>query len=199
VGVSGARRVLFPVSLRRMAHLGPVAWPPQPIKTERLVLRESEARDRASLIELFSSTDVGTYVGGAQSREELERTVPGTPGRRAGFFVVELDGTMIGMVTFDRRDAEHPGHIREDAGEAELGYMFLPHVWGLGYATEACAAALEWFASVLPGEPVVLCSQSANDQSVRVAAKLGFTEVDRFEEYGAEQWFGVWSATTSTT
>ena len=78
----------------------------------------------------------GTFVGGAQPREELERTVPGTPGRRAGLFGVELDGTMIGMV---------------------------------------------------------------NDQSVRVAAKLGFTEVDRFEVYGAEQWFGVWSATTATT
>jgi hypothetical protein len=27
---------------------------------------------------------------------------------------------------------------------------------------------------------------------MRVAAKLGFTEVERFEDYGAEQWFGVW-------
>ena len=197
--MSGAQQVLCPVSLKRMAHLGPVAWPPRPIKTERLVLRGSEARDRAGLIELFSSADVGTYVGGAQPREELERTVPGTPGRRPGFFVVELGGTMIGMVTFDRRDAEHPGHVPQDAGEAELGYMFLPHAWGLGYATEACAAALQWFASALPGEPVVLCSQTANNQSMRVAAKLGFTEVDRFEEYGAEQWFGLWSADTATT
>jgi hypothetical protein len=24
-------------------------------------------------------------------------------------------------------------------------------------------------------------------------ARLGFTELERFEEYGAEQWFGVWS------
>ncbi|MYU63940.1 GNAT family N-acetyltransferase, partial [Streptomyces sp. SID69] len=27
-----------------MTELGPVAWPPAPIKTERLVLREPEAR-----------------------------------------------------------------------------------------------------------------------------------------------------------
>lgn len=26
---------------------------------------------------------------------------------------------------------------------------------------------------------------------MRLAGRLGFTEVDRFEEYGAEQWFGV--------
>ncbi|MGW1087193.1 hypothetical protein ACWD4L_12770 [Streptomyces sp. NPDC002596] len=27
--------------------------------------------------------------------------------------------------------------------------------------------------------------------------EAGFTEVERFEEYGAEQWFGVWSSVTS--
>jgi hypothetical protein len=31
---------------------------------------------------------------------------------------------------------------------------------------------------------------------MRLAAKLGFTEVERFEAYGAEQWFGMWSPVT---
>jgi hypothetical protein len=43
---------------------------------------------------------------------------------------------------------------------------------------------------------VVLCTQTANDRSMHLAAKLGFTEMERFEEYGAEQWFGVWSSVT---
>jgi RimJ/RimL family protein N-acetyltransferase len=63
-----------------------------------------------------------------------------------------------------------------------------------GYAAEACAAALDWFAGALPGEPVVLATQTANVRSMRLAAKLGFIEVERFEDYGAEQWFGVWSS-----
>jgi RimJ/RimL family protein N-acetyltransferase len=42
---------------------------------------------------------------------------------------------------------------------------------------------------------VVLCTRTANERSMRVAEKLGFTEVERFEEYGAEQWLGVWTAT----
>jgi RimJ/RimL family protein N-acetyltransferase len=179
-----------------MTELGPVAWPPAPVRTERLVLRESEPRDRAAFIELFASPEVGTYLGGPRPRDELERTVPEVPGRRPGFFVVDLDGAMIGMITLDRRDAERPGHVRPDAREAELGYMFLPEAWGCGYAAEACAAALGWFAGMLPSEPVVLCTQTANDRAMRLAAKLGFTEVKRFEEYGAEQWFGVWSSVT---
>ncbi|MGW7052652.1 GNAT family N-acetyltransferase [Streptomyces sp. NPDC054887] len=179
-----------------MTALGPVAWPPAPIGTERLVLRESEARDRTAFIELFTSPEVRTYLGGPRPRDELERAVPPVPGRRPGLFVADLDGAMIGTVSLDRRDAERPGHVLPEAGEAELGYMFLPEVWGCGYAAEACAAALEWFADALPGEPVVLCTQTANVRSMRLAEKLGFTEVQRFEEYGAEQWFGMWPSIT---
>ncbi|MED1795166.1 GNAT family N-acetyltransferase [Brevibacillus nitrificans] len=176
----------------------PGVWPPAPIKTERLVLRQSEARDRTALIDLFTSPEVGIYVGGARPREELEHALPEVPGQRFGFFVVELNGTTIGMITLDRRERERKGHIRPEGGEPELGYMFLPQAWGRGYATEACAAALDWFADTHPGEPVVLSTQAANEASMRVAAKLGFTEVERFEDYGAEQWFGVWYPRTTS-
>ncbi|MEU8825009.1 GNAT family N-acetyltransferase [Streptomyces sp. NPDC048636] len=179
-----------------MRGLRSVTWPPARITTERLVLRESEARDRAAFIELFASPEVGTFIGGPRPRDELEGAVPEVPGQRPGLFVVDLDGAMIGMITLDRREAERPGHLRPAAGEVELGYLFLPEAWGRGYATEACAAALGWIADALPGEPVALCTQSANERAMRLAAKLGFTEVERFEEYGAEQWFGMWSPAT---
>ncbi|MFI8965056.1 GNAT family N-acetyltransferase [Streptomyces sp. NPDC053493] len=162
-------------------------WPPAPRRTGRLVLRESEGRDRAGFVELFGSAEVGAYIGGARPREELEREMPEVPGRRPGLFVVEAEGTMIGMVTLDRRDAERP----EAAGQVELGYLFLPEAWGRGYAAEACAAVLDWFADARPGEPVALRTQTANDRALRLATKLGFTEVERYEEYGAEQWLGV--------
>ena len=176
---------------------GPVDRPTVPIKTKRLVLREPEARDRAAVIELFASPEVGTYIGGPRPRDELERAVPEVPRGRPGLFVVARDGAMIGMVTLDRHEAKRPGHTRPDAKaaegaeETELGYMFLPQAWGHGYAAEACTAVLDWFANTRPGEPVVLRTQTANDRSMRLAAKLGFTEVERFEEYGAEQWLGM--------
>ncbi|MGI5290246.1 hypothetical protein ACQEVF_43870 [Nonomuraea polychroma] len=42
---------------------------PAPIRTERLVLRESQARDRVAFVELFDSSEAGAYVG-ARPREE---------------------------------------------------------------------------------------------------------------------------------
>jgi RimJ/RimL family protein N-acetyltransferase len=150
------------------------------------VLREPEARDRAAFIELLASPEVGTYLGGPRPRDELEREMPEVPERRPGHFVVDLDGAMIGQIILRRATG------RGD-GKAELGYLFLPEAWGFGYAAEACAAALGWFAGAFPGEPVVLFTQTANARSMRLAAKLGFTEVELYEAWGAEQWFGMWS------
>jgi RimJ/RimL family protein N-acetyltransferase len=154
------------------------------------VLREPEARDRAAFIELLASPEVSTYLGGPRPRDELEREMPGAPERPPGLFAVDLSGATIGQVILRRAMGER------GAGRAELGYLFLPQAWGFGYAAEACAAALGWLAGELPGEPVVLFTQTANARSMRLAAKLGFTEVERFEAWDAEQWFGMRSPLT---
>ncbi|MET9352892.1 GNAT family N-acetyltransferase [Streptomyces sp. NPDC006617] len=171
-----------------MADLGPVAWPPVPIRTARLVLREPGAGDRAAFVELLASPEVHTYLGGPRPRAELERELPGTPERWPGSLVVELDGEMIGQILL-RRTREHRCPVA--VGKVDLGYLFLPRAWGLGYAAEACAAALDWLDGVLPGEPVVLTTQTANTGSMRLAAKLGFTEVERFRAWDAEQWLSL--------
>ncbi|GAA1971733.1 GNAT family N-acetyltransferase [Isoptericola halotolerans] len=152
------------------------------------MLRQPEPRDRPAIVELHASPQVGRYIGGARPRDELERSVSEAPSGRPGQFVVDLAGAMIGLVQLVRRDAAH--EEGPTAGRVDLGYLFLPHVWGHGYATEACTAALDWLDRVLPDERVVLSTQVANQRSMRLAERLGFTEIERLEAHGAEQWFG---------
>ncbi|MER6167357.1 GNAT family N-acetyltransferase [Streptomyces violaceorubidus] len=171
-----------------MSDLGSITWPPAPIETARLVLRAAEAQDRAAFVELLASPEVHTYLGRPQPRDRLERELPVVPERWPGSLVVDLDGAMIGQILLRRA----PEHSRPAAaGRLDLGYLFLPRAWGHGYAAEACAAALDWLDDVLPGEPVMLTTQTANSGSMRLAAKLGFTEVERFRAWDAEQWLGV--------
>lgn len=68
-----------------MTGLGPAAWPPAPVTTGRLVLRDSETRDRAAFIELFASPEVRTYLGGPRPRDELERALSALPGAAPAF------------------------------------------------------------------------------------------------------------------
>lgn len=44
----------------------------------------------------------------------------------------------------------------------------------------------------------MLHTQTANVDSMRLAAKLGFTEVERFHAWDAEQWLGVRSLITQS-
>ncbi|GAA1616452.1 GNAT family N-acetyltransferase [Actinoplanes couchii] len=164
-----------------------VAWPPAPIRTGRLVLRETRPADRPAFVDLLASPEVHTYLGGPRPRDVLERDLPGIPEQWPGSFAVDHDGSFIGQVLL-RRVTQHsrPAAL----GKIDLGYLFLPAAWGHGYAAEACAAALDWLDHALPGEPTILTTQSANRGSMRLAAKLGFTEVERFQAWDAEQWLG---------
>lgn len=174
-----------------MKPLGAVPWPPTPIVTERLTLRETRTQDRPALAELLSSETVQAYLGGPQhTREQLEELIPADPNTRPGIFAVEHEGEFIGRITVQRRDLARAHHVRDEGDEVEIGYEFLPTTWGAGIATEAVRAVLGWIDATLPGEPVVLTTQVANERSLRLARRLGFVEVERFTAYGAEQWFG---------
>ncbi|NHA69749.1 GNAT family N-acetyltransferase [Phycicoccus sp. CMS6Z-2] len=163
-------------------------WPPEPIRTPRLAVRAAEARDRAALVDLYSSPEVFAHLGGPRPRDALDRDWPAVPERRPGSFVVEHEGATIGQVLLRRVP---PPARPSTVGAVDLGYLLLPSAWGRGFAGEASAAALGWLEEVLPGERVVLATQVANTASLRVAARLGFTEVERFEAWGAPQWLGA--------
>ena len=170
------------------------AWPGGSVRTERLLLRAPEARDREAFLDLGSDPVVNHHLGGGQDRATLEATLPAVPADRPAQYVMERDGRFLGWIGLSRREADRPGGSSVEGhgpdGVLELSYVLPVHAWGHGYAAEACAALLATSDDRL-GEPVVLCTQVGNTRSRALAERLGFTEVERFEEFGAAQWFGV--------
>ena len=165
-------------------------WPLAPICTERLLLRPPEARDREAFLDLGSDPTVNHHLGGGRDRATLEAELPEVPADRPAQFVLEHDGRFVGWMGLGRRDPSRPGGAALEGPFLELSYVMPVAAWGHGYAAEAGAAILAWSDERI-GEPVVVCTQAANDRSLALAARLGFTELARFEEFDAEQWFGV--------
>nr|SBO97005.1 GCN5-related N-acetyltransferase [Nonomuraea gerenzanensis] len=164
------------------------------IRSDRLLLRKTlyEA-DREALIELSTDPEVRAHIGGPQPRDEAERhfdavLAAGATSRPGSYLIAEHPANrLLGTLTLVRRARELPGHVTEEGEELELGYVLRRSAWGAGFAFEAATAVLGTAARELPDQPVVLITQTANERSLKLATRLGFTPVSTFEEWGAEQ------------
>ena len=166
---------------------------PQPIETERLLLRRSRPEDAATISAYRSDPNVNRQQG--WDRTDLEGVLadivemsgrsPGEPGGWVQFTVEERGGgRIVGDVGLSVADGE-PGVIK-------VGYTIDPAFQGLGYATEAIRALVEYAFEKLGAEVVRAHASAENAPSIRVAEKVGMRLVERFEHReGDEVWYGV--------
>jgi len=166
---------------------------PQPIETERLLLRRSRPEDAATISAYRSDPNVNRQQG--WDRTDLEGVLadivemsgrsPGEPGGWVQFTVEERGGgRIVGDVGLSVADGE-PGVIK-------VGYTIDPAFQGLGYATEAIRALVEYAFETLGAELVRAHASAENAPSIRVAEKVGMRLVERFEHReGDEVWYGV--------
>jgi RimJ/RimL family protein N-acetyltransferase len=146
--------------------------------TSRVTLRSPTRDDLEAYVRLETDPEVRRYIGGPSSADTVAAIRASTPTPRWGRYVVAATETdqLIGTVFLDR-----------EGDQLELGYLFLPEFWGKGLAFEALDALLHWVSETCTDKEIIAMTQTANDRSVRLLERLGFTERRRFEEYGAEQ------------
>ncbi|NRQ33380.1 GNAT family N-acetyltransferase [Nonomuraea sp. NN258] len=164
------------------------------IRSERLLLRGAVLdTDRAGLIELGTDPEVRRHLGGPRPLREVEQHVGAVLAAgstsRPGTYVIADGATnrFLGTLMLAPRWTETSGPVAEDGEELELGYVLRRGAWGAGFAFEAATAALRAAAGELTDRPVVLVTQTANQRSLRLAARLGFRPLRTFEEFGADQ------------
>lgn len=164
------------------------------IATDRVLLRKALDTDRERLIELRTDPQVGAYIGGLLPRKSVEQyldRIGGAANATAtpGSFIIADKATGDLLETFElkRRPADWPGHVLDDGEELELDFLMRPDAWGAGLASEAATAVLRTAADELPDQPVLISTQTANERSLGLAARLGFQPVSTFEWFDAEQ------------
>jgi RimJ/RimL family protein N-acetyltransferase len=148
------------------------------LETARLRLRPFRAFDLDAQAAAMGDPDTVRHLGGKPfSREETWRKLLAAPGLWVllgfGYWAVERkeDGAYCGQIGFAdfRRDM-----TPSIEGTPEMGWIFAPQRQGQGYASEACAGALEWADRALPGREVTAIISHSNAPSIRVAEKNGF-------------------------
>lgn len=154
------------------ARDAPSPHPPRlQLRTERLTLRPFELSDAERVTEIGSVWEVARMLRMAPWPTSLainrEWLATHPVEWRAGAdyrFAIARQGRLIGCVDID----EIAG------GEGKLGYWLDPAAWGLGYATEAARAGIEFAFGRLGLRRIVTGHAFDNPASGMVMRKLGF-------------------------
>lgn len=161
------------------------------LETERLLLRQPRLDDFERYLQLFGDENAARFIGGAQPRGAVWRRFLQMPGAWAvqgfGMFSLEdkANGRWLGQAGPWQPDG-WPG--------TEVGYALHPDAWGKGYATEACAAAMDYAFEVLGWDEVIHCIDPGNAASQAVARRLGSTvrcSIDHqppFDDHRVDVW-----------
>ena len=144
---------------------------PEPIRTERLILRKIAAKDWPAYI-IFAGSDRSIPSGGPYTEGQAWRTFAMWIGHW------ELRG--YGLLAFELRERHDKAigmagpFFPPDAPEPEIGWQIWdPEFEGKGYAYEAANAARRWACESLGIQQPVSYIKEGNERSIRLAEKLG--------------------------
>jgi [ribosomal protein S5]-alanine N-acetyltransferase len=148
------------------------------IESERLIGRPAAVEDAPFFERLWADPRVMAHLGGMRSADETARALElsATDWEANGFgrWVVSDACGPVGTVKLAQTTVR-------DHHEIELGYAFLPAVWGRGYATEVGGVVIDFARKVLELDQLVAFALISNAPSVAVMKRLAFKPDGTFE------------------
>ncbi len=163
---------------------------PEPVRTERLLLRPLRRDDLEDLLDLLGRDEVTEHLlFDSLSREavraRIDRELDPPPGPlRATVLAAELDGRVVGEFSLH--------HQPPLFSHVELGWVLHPDVQGRGLATEAGRALLEVAFEHHGAHRVVAHLDARNTASAMLCERLGM----RLEQQAVQDWWskGAWTS-----
>jgi RimJ/RimL family protein N-acetyltransferase len=165
--------------------------PMEPLRSERLVLREWATSDVDFVFDMYSRWDVQRFIGRvprvmadrAEAVERVDRWRVSLPAPQGIWAVAEqATGRLFGTVMLKEIPASGPVELLPPSGDIEIGWHLHPAAWGRGYATEAAAVVLQHaFDGGL--DEVVAVTHPENAASQRVCTRIGMAHRGRTSRY----------------
>lgn len=163
-----------------MNEFAAVSAPPI-LTTARLTLRAFTPADLPLLAELHRDPEVGRYMGGVWSDDQIRAALDRFVADQARFghakWAAHLhDGAFAGRAGIS---------VWEPTGELELGYVLKPDYWGQGLATEAAKAVADWAFAHTDVDHIIAFTDPQNFGSQRVLERIGMKRLaDRAMGFG---------------
>lgn len=148
-----------------------------PIRTERLILRNWEERDRALFHRINSDERVMEFFPFRRNRAEADAKLDEFRAaiERDGFgwtaAEITATGACIGFVGLHGSD--HLPFLPQ--GTIEIGWRLAPEFWGNGYVAEAARAWLDYGFRTLGAVEIVSFAVKDNRRSTAVMERIGMT------------------------
>ncbi len=150
------------------------------IETNRLVLRhwQENSIDRDVFFRLNSDPDIMRFFPARRTRIESDalfdkvRSLVETRGYSWAAACVKGSDIPVGFTGIAPVDYFSAPFLPAD----EIGWRFVPEVWGQGYATEAAAALLDHAHTELAIQRIVAFAVRTNVKSIAVMERLGMRE-----------------------
>jgi len=147
-------------------------------ETERLRVRNYTGDDYDNYFALHGNPDVMRYIRPAQTREESDTKFEETilrivPHTFMGRWAVEEkeNGRFVGSFVIVP--------IPNDEERIQLGYSFIPEVWGKGYGTEVAKGGVDYFYNRTPLMEIYAVTETLNTASENVLLKAGFKPLEK--------------------
>ncbi|MGS0682143.1 GNAT family N-acetyltransferase [Shewanella sp. 125m-7] len=154
-------------------------------ETPRLIIREFNLDDVQAVYDFNADEKVNLYTGDAgvvQSLADAERIIRDiwlTEYLQFGYarwaVALKESNRVIGFCGF-KNDYR--------INETDIGYRFAPQHWGLGYATEANQACIDYAKAHMDLDYIVGDVVEKNQASINVLLKLGMSFNKTFQEMG---------------
>ena len=154
------------------------------IETERLILRELQAKDLQAWFDMDSNPEVHKYLGNLPVKNMvqienafqsiLQQYAENGIGRLAT--IEKSSGNFIGWSGLKFITEEENNHINF----YDVGYRLHPKYWGKGYATESCKASLKYGFMALHANEIIGRANEENIASRRALEKCGLKFLEKF-------------------
>jgi RimJ/RimL family protein N-acetyltransferase len=140
---------------------------------------------------MIADEEVMRHLGGVQLRSVAWRGFLSMPGAWA------IQGFSMFSV-LERASGRWIGRVGPLAPEGwpgtEVGWSLVRDAWGMGYATEAATASIDWTVDHLGWSEIIHCIDAANVASQAVARRLGSSILRQtnlpppYEEVSVDVW-----------